>query len=376
MKFAANTFGFVRPMYSPQCVFSEKHMDMYVHWLQDSAGMTVQSSDAPFPTSREFNGFIRAQGSKYAQAIHPCEHPRHPSDIFSNKYCPVCLYKMHENYIQFIGYAWERKGAPWAGNRADKEYSQIKHAHLIARMVLANDMDIVEDMAHQERKWNAEHPAHDTSNTNSFCKVLDLYQAWVMQDLEDLDTVSRHSIHDPLRKVSFTNDTPDCTAEKGRPGRLWNRRSAEYTAGRHACPSKDGWEDTSGASSYVGLLMQCKLYIVESPSDMDDTNNPPENATYAGLLGGYPHQIEVVSRIEKLQQETSNQREFMRYLKASDAIFLLKARVIVGDKSNKFKFIDVRPMCLEKDGTASSKPSQWDVNSDPSVLGGDEMDWE
>ncbi|KAF1953590.1 hypothetical protein CC80DRAFT_551235 [Byssothecium circinans] len=368
-KYAHISFGFMRPTYSPRCVFSEEHMDMYVDWLQNSCKMdSIQHANAPFPTAREFNAFIRAQGPRYPQAIQPCQHPRHPLDTSSTKYCPVCFFKMHVNYIKFIDVAWQKKGAPWVGNKADQAYTEMKHARSIARMVLANDMDFVESLAKRERDWNEHHPSHDTSKTYSYCRVLDMYHKWM-----DSKPAVPRNIRRPDRKITFKNDTPDFTVEKRRPPELWRRRSPHYTAGRHASPSTEGWEDTSGSSSYVSMLMQCKLYMVQSAEHMAETSSIPRNAIYVGLLGNYDHQAEIVAHIERMHQQASNPQGFVRGLKNSDAIFVLKREVEVHDSRKEITIADVRPVALEQDAGEPLRPSQWDVKSDP---GDDEMDWE
>lgn len=203
---SAIILGNMRPVSSPRCVFSDEHMALYVTWLQQTCKLNVDINNAPFPNAREFNAFIREQGNRYPQARPHCQHPRHPNDQSAEKYCPVCSFKIHTNYIRFIDVAWERKGGPWKLMDGDEEYRRIKQAHHFARTEFANHMDRVDGLAEQERLWDAQNPQQDTSAIQSYCSVQQMYREWL-----DLASTAPEAKHQRSKRVTWSDGTQEYT---------------------------------------------------------------------------------------------------------------------------------------------------------------------
>ncbi|KAF2244166.1 hypothetical protein BU26DRAFT_569165 [Trematosphaeria pertusa] len=367
------------PNFSAHCIFTKEQMQMYIFWLRNtrkSSGLNIQNP--PFPTPFEFNAFITWLSPTPKEARRPCKHPRHPFDKFSMVFCPVCTYEIHATFLKWIECAWERKGGPFKGAlEADQEYSQLKAAWHFAKTELANHVNLVEALATTQKEWEVKNPNVDVEGVRSYRAVLEMH--WTQSAKDVGQKVSKKGT-----KVSFTPDTKDFSSETSRTNAHFNRRHNNYSAGKYACHTKDGWMDTSWARSSTASLLQLKLFIAESPSDMK--GKPPGNAKFVGPLVSYQYHLAIVNWMKDFRERStiSEQAKLATLMSTCDALLVLKPEEdITGDKVRVI-VRDVRPFCTEKDAEArrleealcsfQTQPSNEVCDSSDCV--DDVMDWE
>ena len=114
----------------------------------------------------EFARFCRCEGAFHPEDLFDefgrpkapgCGHIIHPSqaedDVLS--YCPVCDVLNHLNLLKLITTAWNLAGGPW-----EKGFSR---PHMLAwheaRLELENFLELLQEDADEETRWEKEHPA-------------------------------------------------------------------------------------------------------------------------------------------------------------------------------------------------------------------------
>jgi hypothetical protein len=250
---------------------------------------------------------------------------------------------MHSNYLKFLDVARERMGVD---ERETEEYMQAINARHFARMEFANFMSFVEGMAEREIKWNKDMAFCSTDNTYSYLKVMQMYQMW-LDPRPDPPRISPS----PAKAVVFVDDTADFTVEKSRTRDQYCRRTPIYSAGKHACSSKEGWLNTSESRSKTRSLLQCKLFIAESRADIADADISHRNANYVGLLYTYAYHSEVINHIAEDIKKATDKNQAMEQLNASDAILLLNPENMSPHGKKYVTFKEVRLFCFEDDET-------------------------
>jgi hypothetical protein len=239
---------------------------------------TRSLSPTPPANSPTYPGFVTAAA---------CGHPLHPGHIAALaaqddlttpiQYCSVCALRLHRDLVAALWKRVRAVGGPWRGLPVDvpqATYLAVKAAFGRARTALVNDIDVLEDTAQLEREWEAENPGRSVSVARAWGAVE------AMRRYRDNATFATHGkgegVRTPApeknekkkkkREVGFAEDTPEETSH--RPQATWCRLTAEYTdEGPYACPSDEGWLDTSFLRDWTYAVRQSRILLVfEDPA--------------------------------------------------------------------------------------------------------------
>jgi hypothetical protein len=152
------------------------------------------------------------------------------------------------------------------------------------------------------------------------------------------------------KKVTFSPDVVNYTTEIRRPRSAYNRSRSRstYVPGRYACPSKEGWVDTSFSNSRTRTIRQCKIFITQDPSDMElekppsiqlcFTNTRSRRAVLQKLTSSAIHWVDRL--LKGCRRGVVAEAE--RMINRCDAILILR------DCVNLNSVLEVRPFILER----------------------------
>ncbi|KAL5114465.1 hypothetical protein ACEQ8H_007662 [Pleosporales sp. CAS-2024a] len=347
-----------------------------------------QSPSVPFLASaasnmekdseREISEFTRAQKCKHIL------HPAHTdmtvmelatlSDTTSDEekvdetisWCPMCTLRQHDSLIEALYTKWTDLGGPWRAATLPSTqeriaYSDTNRAYQKARVDLVNTMSRFESMAEQEANWNLAHTDRGMDNVMEYSATAALheYRKSISFPARLQDPVGSKSAPQTRaakrlreRKLTYSADTPDDTAH--RPQALWARSTASHDPDSpHACPSEEGYEDTSYFNNWHFSVSQCRILICYCPDTEDD------ELRYRDLNAGpdrgldNPHVQRLIRIIEELvaKKTPEEQLKWISYLKATSDIML------VYDESDGF-FDENNDMFTHFDGTPTLLGSQ------------------
>jgi hypothetical protein len=282
----------------------------YVHWRYH---MRTHASDNHSITPDEA---IEEHGNPaYSEFIlaTKCKHPLHPAhtalQAHSNENksreekgrnyatcelalrCPQCILTAHMRLLNALTEKWTKLGAPWCCKNRDQAttYADIKKAYYGIKTPLANAIDQFRAWAEEEETWELAHPAQDISAVKHFSatQTVTMYYKhlrcpctrYTDAQWENIQSTSKtlqstnSSLADSLppsrNSVSFTPETEDGSH---RPKTSYRRKYYKlnpartkhpYVPGPHACPTTEGWADTSFMNSYRYTIAQSRILLVE-----------------------------------------------------------------------------------------------------------------
>ncbi|KAF1921268.1 hypothetical protein BDU57DRAFT_488872 [Ampelomyces quisqualis] len=224
----------------------------------------------PVPTATEYAEFQTwhaEQSSSSLSSSSPlprgkkCLHRPQPGE-----FCPPCTLSMHNALIAALYDKWGALGGPWrTGNlatlAAQTKYNDTSRAWHAAKLALVRDVGVWEEICAKaveeddEQVWGAKKAVEEYERGITFPGPTTTVCA----------TGTRSLRARSRRSLSFTPDTPPAT--RHRPQGLWSRGVATHDAkSPNACPSADGWEDTSHFNSWEYTISQCRILLVYYPN--------------------------------------------------------------------------------------------------------------
>lgn len=122
-------------------------------------------------------------------------------------------------------------------------------------------------MAAAEATWETEHADGDVKNTYSATKAIEIAYAEAKYPerittepgLETAEVKPKST--KPKKEVSFI---PSTKFDTGRAKLFWDRGSSHYEPGSNACPSPEGWFNSSKYTVPRFNASQLKLYVIKS----------------------------------------------------------------------------------------------------------------
>ncbi|ORY17399.1 hypothetical protein BCR34DRAFT_555359 [Clohesyomyces aquaticus] len=190
-----------------------------------------------------------------------CRHPLYPSFPMQRLIaCPVCELRECLKYLRRAAKLWDMLGGPYRNRRlADQDQTsllaKIKSVYGSEKTRLVNLVDSFEDSAKREAGWEQAllfdspriFPDLPDAQPWSATRALQIAKTCSLPytyEGGDVVFVPKRRNEKPRKKsrITFTANIPQ---NNERQLAEFCRESPQYNPGRHACPSKDGWEDTS-----------------------------------------------------------------------------------------------------------------------------------
>jgi hypothetical protein len=344
-------------------LFAPHELRLYLRWRSEQPVASPSDKFPPFPDAYEYAAFLTWRAKERTRILRKahitdvpdnatveqedpipdgcavaqiCGHALHPATTTSGSedisHCPVCVYKLHAALIAAIWEKWLDLEGPWHGsdhadNAERTAYNNTNRAYHTAKVALVNAMQDIEDKAALEENW-AE--AHHVANAYGTVKALELYQTSI-----DFPTTSGVAPQTPLstpakrrlkekKKIEYSPDTPENT--RHRPQSLWSRTMSSHDPNSpHACPSDEGYWDTSYCNDWHFNVSQCRILLCSYPDEETlkleyrDLNAGPDR----GLeIPGVEHLITLLER-HIAKQNARDQQWWYRYLRSTSDIFLV-----------------------------------------------------
>ncbi|KAF2244161.1 hypothetical protein BU26DRAFT_580099 [Trematosphaeria pertusa] len=309
---------------SAAAIFPPDELKMYLQWQEEQGFEATEGGNISFAI--QYHDFITWYNTQLAGPTeHPpvtetvpenfdyetaslCKHALHPAnDDWDNEWCPVCGVSICLEFLKAIAQAWDRLDERYYSLMTTNEEMKqdwdwkmdVRSGWHMARVELIEVVEHYEEMAVREAEWNATHEDASLDKIYSASKAIELakedsqYRARMMSR-EEFDKLyickESRELNDkkPKKKVSFAPDT-----ELDRVSRnlvyCW-RTSGEYKPGRYACPSPEGWENTSFYhNGWLIKLSQYKVHIVLADRDL--------KSAISSLKEGFP-QLEANQKTE------------------------------------------------------------------------------
>jgi hypothetical protein len=186
----------------------------------------------------------------------------------------------------------------------------------------------VEDMAAVEEKWDkGDHVA------SKYCavKALDMYRKSItfpttlgVAPQTPLSTPSRHCLVEK-KSIIYSPDTPENTNH--RPQAFWSRNLRSHDPNSpHACPSAEGYWDTSHYSDWRFVMSQCRILLCYFPDD-DENLCMQYRDLNAGTARGLenPAVEQLIMLLEQYiaKHDADLQQRWYQYLQSTGDIFLV-----------------------------------------------------
>jgi hypothetical protein len=273
----------------------------------------TENEDVP-KVQTEMKGFVIAE---------KCRHPLHPAHVKQHiprswiedgeipdtpSHCPVCILALHRYLIEALSEKWKELGGPWrraaiTDNDERAKYSETLRAYHKAKVALVNAMRGFEEEVEEERKWELAHPERDIEvvKEQGAKKVLDLYERGIvyparLAEPDQVPHATPRSKRSRTKHQTYSYDTPDNT--KHRPQSAWNRGGSCYDPDSpHACPSDEGYWDTSYYSDWRFAISQCRILLMRFIPDIPELQYSDVNAGPDRGLGN-PHVKALIQLVE------------------------------------------------------------------------------
>jgi hypothetical protein len=291
-------------------------------YITDALDESTQPQDEPTP-----------KGCKVAQI---CGHALHPAttppDCFDISHCPVCTYKLHTTLIAALLKKWKALGGPWrvkdtADNAERNAYNHTNRAYHAAKCALVNAMQDIEDRAALEDAW---HQPYHIANAHGAVKALEMYKDSInfpssngFAPQTPFSTPAKQRLKEK-KNIVYSPDTPETT--KHRPQTLWSRAMSSHDPNSpHACPSDEGYWDTSHFNDWHFSISQCRILLCSYPDaeslkmEYVDLNVPPNRGTENPAV---QHLIVLLESFIA-QQKRAHQERWYAYLRGTSDIFLV-----------------------------------------------------
>ncbi|KAF2712592.1 hypothetical protein K504DRAFT_464671 [Pleomassaria siparia CBS 279.74] len=340
---------------SPHDIFSKEQLPMYLFWLRN---VKKTGSDPHFPTPIEYHEFIKWHTPKVTSIPSKrCKDKRHPWDNISiATYCPVCTVDIHIRFVMMVKEAWEKVSGPWTRPvqiENDQSYPGLRLAYRYARCQLANAVLFSERLQMNELEWDAKNPNVNVSDCYSNGKALDIASQktsdlglWGI-DLIDIreDRIDRGQ--HPEKTVRFAPDTSDNCSDNSRQQAQFRRNSPQYKPGKHAYAL--GPKNYSWANSLHADLDHCKLFLVDSPAEMEELT--PDPSKQEGLLGGYKYASLVHKALRRTRSEGDEETKvhLVQMMRVCDAVLVRRPIPVKSDEGEKMMIEEVRLFVWEMD---------------------------
>ncbi|PSN67385.1 hypothetical protein BS50DRAFT_390594 [Corynespora cassiicola Philippines] len=333
-----------RPSVSAKIVFKDSEdMNKFLYWLRKRKNMAnVTLETAPFPTATEYNEFIGWMSPKSDSVRHPCNHLRHPWDKINPIHCPVCTVEMHINLVELIfSRMQEAQGSK-------KLQDQLLAGWRFTKSSLANHLINVEKLAEKEKEWERTNADINTKDAYSHAHALAVAGKASDRHLAELHVTSTELVPKKVDtsqsdiSVSFASNLAMPSAETSRPSQLYCRNSQTYVPGRYACPSKDGWHDSSLMDSLYTSITQCQLFLIDTPSDVPISGTHQMKSL--GLVTDYKYQDKLLAHLRDLSRHCNKSKKELLWtmMHSSDSIAVSKPRSFSIGREVVVKFSDVR----------------------------------
>jgi hypothetical protein len=269
--------------------------------------------------------------SKCGHALHPAvtKEDGENENENENEYCAVCVFKMHTNLVAALWDKWQDLGAPWRATHESecKAYNATARAHQSAKVALVNAMLRCEETAVLERKWNVANGKVHAASVYGPGKALDMYE----KSIHFPTTLGVATESTPAKcrgkqrkSIVYAPDTPEDT--KHRPQAFWARNLSSHDPGSpHACPSADGYWDTSYYNDWRFAVSQCRILLCYYPDDVSlklkyrDLNMSADQ----GLDNPAVEQLIVLLEQYIAKQSEAVQGQWYQYLRCTGDIFLV-----------------------------------------------------
>ncbi|KAF2115643.1 hypothetical protein BDV96DRAFT_658896 [Lophiotrema nucula] len=335
-------------------VFPEQTLQAYNDWMQcqNPSGVVILDK-VRIPDHEEFFQFGKWQ-QQDNQVDCPKDHPRHPASATRfPDLCPICTMQVYTRYLKLMTNAWAlmNGGRGTVQERSNREYQQVKAAWYYAKKEFTNADFRMEKSMQQELEWEEQHPDTDTSATFSASKAMGMammMDSFPHSDDQEASTVSEKKRPRKQKSVHFAPDVV-FNDEIARPKSRFSRKSPVYRPGRHACPSADGWQNNSYATSMRVTLMQLKVFLTFDESDLD--TNKVNHRDCQGLLANHElcnivlHEIKGFMKTESLEYR----RDFKSLVNNSDAILILNPKKTQSHEEITYGFEDLMVFCVPEE---------------------------
>jgi hypothetical protein len=260
-----------------------------------------------------------------------CKHPLHSATTKDGReYCPLCVFELHNALITALWNNWRDIGGPWrsAGDRYRKEYNDTSHAYHSAKVALANAVHDIEDMAALEETW---HGDDHVASKYGAVKALEMYRKSItfpttsgVAPQTPKSTPNRRRLVEK-KSIMYSPDTPENTNH--RPQAYWARNLTSHDPNSpHACPSADGYWDTSHYNDWRFVVSQCRILLCYFPHD-DEYVEMEYRDLNAGADRGLenPAVVHLITLLEQhiAQQNTTLQQHWYQCLRCTGDVFLV-----------------------------------------------------
>jgi hypothetical protein len=344
-------------------LFAPFELRLYLRWRSQQPDVDTADTTPPVPNAYEYAAFqtwraqerIRVLPQSYitnvpdgstelqdvpipedcavaqicGHALHPATTTRDSSDI---SHCAVCTYSIHTSLITAISKKWKALGGPWrvadsADNAERNAYNHTNRAYHTAKCALIIAMQYIEDKAALEDSW---HEPYHIANAHSAVKALQMYKGSI-----NFPSTSGVAPHTPLstpakrrskekKRIVYSPDVPETT--KHRPPTLWSRATSSHDPDSpHACPSDEGYWDTSHYNDWRFSISQCRILLCSYPSDESlkleyvDLNTSPNRG-----MDNPPVQHLIVLLERYISKKSgAKQARWYAYLQGTSDIFLV-----------------------------------------------------
>lgn len=218
--------------------------------------------------------------------------------------------------------AWENVGGPFPANcqgfTNGHDYTRLRKGWRLARLELHNLVDKLEQEAVFESHMDAFNPCASTEDVGTTPLIPDAKEAlkyyhknykYPLTDpstaipdpkwkIEPSDPDSRKNVHFPrqLRDGSTRNNA------------TFERKNAEYRAGRHSASTIAGFENTAFAADTRFLLQQLKVCFTTDLGFKRLANKPHRWPAFEGIAGEHPRWEEISEGLSVLMQWRSRRK--------------------------------------------------------------------
>jgi hypothetical protein len=284
----------------------------------------IENEEAP-KAEEEVKGFVIAE---------KCRHPLHPAHVKQRvpgywiedgeipdtpSHCPVCTLALHRNLIEALSEKWKELGAPWrraaiTDNDERAKYSETLRAYHKAKVALVNAMRGFEEAVEEEKEWEVAHPERDVEivKEHGAKKALEQYETGIayparLAEPDQVLPATPSSKRARTKHQTYSYDTPNNT--KHRPQGVWLRGGSSYDADSpHACPSDEGYWDTSYYRDWRFAISQCRILLVRYDSDTGEPQYSDKNTgPYRRLTN--PHVRALIKLVERgIRNATLNEQ--------------------------------------------------------------------
>jgi hypothetical protein len=372
-----------RPNVGVDNIIEEAQMDSYKSYLQHtglSAEAASKAASSSFPTPQSYNDFFLFQSPNPPEAQRPCKHVRHPANRTQTfvRHCPECMFSIHLQFLDIISSKLAAERAlclsdPKSSAGIGTRYHRIKGAWIYARATLANYVRLLDLLAAREHSWEARHSRYISPETNSATKALQVAASASQCFLKTHNETTANPDHStgispkPMpkatKRVTFAGNNNQPISS--RPRQTYCRSNKAYNPGKHACPPRSEWLNTSALHEWRASIAQCKLFIDETTSDITTP------LLQQGFVWEYKYRKDVM-RFLGDRASSSNEARRARYLErlhGCDAVVLVKPRLVksrdtAGLVREAVAFEDVELVIMERENGARVESALADLRLD------------